>query len=162
MTESIRQQIVEKVIEELNSISVSNGYQNNSAAPDGSGWARRSHFAFAELPLPRCIVQILNESKREEGYNDRINGELLLAVNVIVEAGEDKDVERRLDSFLSDVEAAVNRDATHGDLAYETVTNDVDFSPDEDFPDVMAGAVTFRVFYEQKRTDPTQRPGVSS
>lgn len=160
---TIREQIIERIIAQLETITIANGYHNNI----GAGYVYRQESVIERGQTPAASVWELSESRKRNRYGGT---ERLLSVKVeaIVQVNENKHPATVSNELLGDIEKALILCDTIldeliddiQDIAAEIALPSV--TPPETTAKIMAAAsVDFEIKYTTEWGDP-YTPGQST
>lgn len=137
---SVREQIVEKIVAQLNTI------------PNRAGWAVRFDANAPGTSLPEALVWRSSEDLRPLSSGEY---ECTLEVHVVVSMrmlspGTDK----QLDEYITDVEKALMADETWDGIAIQSFVRGSSVDPPVDGMTEYRGRVFYEVQYTRKVADP--------
>lgn len=156
MSESIKERIMQNVVEALSTISIANGYENDIASIQRQGL---DVLSLKDVPLLYVFdgEDLVMRDKKTFPHTYR-----RLELYVSVAARPDSNVESRsgstvLNSLLSDVERCLMADRTRSGLAIGTDSPDwMEAAFEDDMPH-LAKALRFTIDYRHDHQDPRKQ-----
>ena len=113
---TIREQIIERVIAQLETITVANGYHNNI----GAGYVYRQESILEQGHTPAISVWELAETRERNKYGGTIR-ELTIRVEALVQVNGDKHPAEVSNELLGDIEKAL----IMGDMSLDEFIDDI-------------------------------------
>jgi len=153
MTDSVHEQILQKVVDYLATISIANGYQNDIASIQRPGVEGQT---FVNMPL-LYVADGEDAVQRDKRAGETIYRQMELFITV---GARPTDLETRsgsavLNSPCADVERCLMTDPTLGGLAVRIDNPDFMEAAFEDDRPHLAKAMRFTIDYRHKYRDPT-------
>lgn len=113
---TIREQIIERIIAQLETITVVNGYHNNI----GVGYVYRQESILEQVHTPAISVWELAETRERNKYGGTIR-ELTIRVEAVVQVNDDKHPAEVSNELLGDIEKAL----IMGDMSLDEFIDDI-------------------------------------
>lgn len=152
---SVREQVVQAVVDRLNTISVSSGYANDPP----TGWVGRYTLAGLAAPIDEesaaCTVWRADETVRQVANNVE-QCSMRVVVEVAV-SNETPTIDALLDSYLTDVERAISS-ATELGPAMEWVVQGSSLEVVAEGKSEHRGEIRLDLVYQRLRDDPRSTP----